>query len=262
MSRIDGRDRPNTVAVWCLSTGRVGSHTLAELASLDRKVTALHEPWPNTYGLSRLSYEHLCHENGLSDVLLEAVRTVRQAPVNDAKIYLETSPQVTFLAPLLAEIFPNAKFVHVVRHPASVVRSAMRRNWYNGHGFDQWRICPRERKLETGWESMDPFEKNVWLWCETNRWVSDFLNSIGPDRYIILRSEDLFLLENDAVENFFGFLGVATPARRDIVRVIDRQYNAQRTGRFPRYEAWTQEQRMLLRSRAGELMRFYGYEPD
>ena len=63
----------------------------------------------------------------MSDFLLEAVRTVRQVLVNGAKIYLEASPQATFPTPLLAEIFPKANFVHLVRNPPSVIRSAIRR---------------------------------------------------------------------------------------------------------------------------------------
>ena len=54
----------------------------------------------------------------------------------------------------------------------------------------------------------------------------------------------------------------APPAGRDIVRVINRRYNAQRTGRSPGYEDRTQEQRIVLRSRAGYDMLFYVYEPD
>jgi hypothetical protein len=37
---------------------------------------------------------------------------------------------------------PNVKFVHLFRHPGEVVRSGMRRGWYNGHPSDRYRIEP------------------------------------------------------------------------------------------------------------------------
>ena len=86
--------------VWCLSTGRVGSKTLAELANLSGKVAAVHEPWPKTFGLSRLSYEY-GKDSACQQVFVESVTAVLEKIISEVENlhFIETSPQCTFLAP-------------------------------------------------------------------------------------------------------------------------------------------------------------------
>lgn len=244
--------------VWCLSTGRVGTQTLAALGALADRVDSQHEPAPMLYGLSKLSYEG-CGEREGRRVLVEAVRSCRSDVGTRAAVYLETSPQVTFLAPILREVFPKSRFLHVVRHPAAVVRSAMRRQWYAGNPFDETRIEPVSTPARKAWNDWTPFEKNLWLWNETNRWIDDFVATLPHSEWLRVRSEDVFLGRPAALESFFDCLEVARPPRKDLERVLGKKLNQQREGNFPEMDDWPPAEREWLIERSGELMERFGY---
>ena len=110
---------------WCLSTGRVGTSTLAALGELMPGVCSLHEPRPLLFGLGKQAYESDKNQKASSAIVagIEACR--RELKGLSQTVYLETSPQVTFLARQLKQVFPNSRFVHVVRNPVDVVRSGM-----------------------------------------------------------------------------------------------------------------------------------------
>lgn len=248
-------------SVWCLSTGRVGSQTVSALGDLSRRVDAYHEPSPSLYGLSRISYEMggRCRED---PVIQEAFRTVRSEALARPGIYLETSPQVTFLAPVIQSILPESRFVHIVRHPGAVVRSAMRRAWFSGNANDQWRIRPLEGKVAEQWHRYSDFEKNVWLWAETNRWCADFIEQAPSERCLTIRAEDVFAGSEDALQSLFAFAGVDLPRRPEIEAVLGRKLNRQGHGEFPSISSWSSEEREILERHAGGLLDRFSYSHD
>lgn len=245
---------------WCLSTGRVGSQSLARLGRVAIGSSSQHEPRPLLYGLGK--YAYACNENEMcAKILLAALETCRTDLLNsNEKIYLETSPQVTFLAPYIAAGINNSRFIHVIRHPADVVRSGMRRRWYSGNAFDRWRLVPMPGTLEAeSWPHWCAFRKNVWLWVETNRWITEFLSTMPNSSFIVLKSEELFSANEESIGTFYKFLGCGTPPRRRIDAVIGKKLNAQRCGNFPKVEAWTSEQLEFLAHHAGSMMERFGY---
>lgn len=262
IQRITGKNSatPNAALrrVWCLSTGRVGTQTLATLAALDSNVFSLHEPLPKLFGLSRCAYED--NEFKCKMVFEEALRTCRSAGLMKGRsVYFESSPQLTFLAPILQSVYKNSIFIHVVRHPAEVVRSGMRRKWYDGNPNDRWRIEPVTGYVADRWENMSCLEKNIWLWAETNKWIDEFIAGLPDGMGIRLKSEDIFNGNSESIERFYSMIGVELPSKRSIQRVLGRKMNMQVTGKFPELDAWSISERELLESYCGKLMRKYGY---
>lgn len=246
--------------IFCLSTGRVGSQTLAQLAGLV-KVRAEHEPRPYLFGLSKAAYSY--HgDSGSTEILREAVKSVRPCQDNqkDKVSYIETSPQATFLAPTILEVYPNAKFIHIVRHPGDVVRSGMRRGWYQGHQNDCWRIEPKEGPALSSWEEYGAFEKNVWLWSETNQWIRSFLADLDRGQALTLKSEDIFQSDRECLRSYFEFLSCDMPPSSKINNVLGKRFNSQRTGDYPSYSDWSSDEKQLLQKHAGSLMELYGYK--
>ena len=109
--------------VFFLSTGRVGTKTIAALLSIADSYDVYHEPRPLLYNLSKISYATPITTHSIK-LINEAFLIARKNIINLALIkkkgYIETSPQVTFLAPFLAESFPNSKFIHLIRNPYDV----------------------------------------------------------------------------------------------------------------------------------------------
>ena len=245
--------------VWCLSTGRVGTQTLAHLARLDDTIYADHEPSPNLFALSNLGYHHAGKED-CSAILAESFRLARESVKTCGRaVYVETSPQVTFLAPIIKKVFPQSVFIHVVRDHFEVIRSGMRRGWYDGHPYDQWRLVPGE-KADIDWLELSLLEKNAWLWAETNRWIMQFLKSVDDSESHILQSGDLFSGNQGEISRFFAFLGVASPESELIEKVLGKKLNSQKTGSYPSAGDWNREDRKRVEKWTGEMMASLGFD--
>lgn len=261
-ARLSGFDDSHR-CVFTLSTGRVGTETLAGLFELTDGYFVYHEPVPILYGLSKSSYEYGDHP--LARRLLgEAFSTSRKHlldySLDCGQGYIETSPQVTFLAPVILDVIPSARFIFLVRSPRDVIRSAMRRKWYDGHRNDPTRITPVVGSpAGKQWETYTLFEKNLWLWTETNRWIMQFASSLPSHQILFLHSEDLFTGDKATVEKLFDFVGRQPASSSAIRKVLGKRMNAQLTGEFPEASAWTSEMNQSFSEIAGEIAGKLGY---
>lgn len=229
--------------IFVLSTGRAGTLTLAKILALSNDHLVFHEPSPILYGLSKLCYSKSPQEPFI-DVFGEAFIAARKSLLNLAdesgKSYIETSPQTTFLARAIHKIIPDAKFIHIVRDPRAVVRSMVRRKWYEGNRFDKFRISPQlGQPYYDKWDDMTNFEKNVWLWTETNRWIMDFTSTLPVEKKLFIKAEEVFLPQDDALKRLFQFIDSPQPDKKKILRITVKKLNQQLTGDFPEATLWT-----------------------
>jgi hypothetical protein len=139
-----GQQAGRVEPVFVLSTGRTGAALLTELLLLADGVDVHHTPRPELVRVSRRAYEEI---GGNLDLFVEVFKTAREElllqSVRRGRRYVETNNRVTFFAPAAAVEFPDAKFIHLTRDPATFVRSGLRRNWYSGtHHHDIGRIVP------------------------------------------------------------------------------------------------------------------------
>jgi hypothetical protein len=149
-----------------------------------------------------------------------------QAALAAQKSYIETSHLNTFLAPFIREVLPNAKFIHLVRHPYSFAMSATRRNWYAGHQNDNVRVVPApDSDAGQDWSAYNVFQKNVWLWVETNRWVMDFFATLPASQRLQIRAEDVFHGDLPTIRQLYTFAEVDMPPEHKIQRVIGHRLN-------------------------------------
>jgi sulfotransferase family protein len=261
--RLPGFDRHHP-CVFVLSTGRVGSETLAALLVSADNVFAYHEPMPNLYYLSKLSHAH--HADPLARTILRGAFLTAREDLLDYSLdcgrgYVETGPTGTFLAPFILDAIADARFIHLVRDPRAVVRSGMRRKWYDGHFNDNSRIVP-DPASEAGrqWKAFGPLQKNIWLWHETNRWIMEFFARLPGARALSMRSEDLFSGRRDAIDKLFAFIDAPVPSGRRLERVLGKKLNAQFEGDFPEALGWTAEMTGSLKAIAGATAQRLGYE--
>lgn len=250
--------------VFVLSTGRVGTETLEALFGLSNHVFAYHEPLPTLYGLSKLSYQ-TPHHSPVREVLQEAFLTTRRDLLKYSldchRGYVETSPQVTFLAPIILDAIPEARFIHLARDPRSVIRSGMRRRWFDGHSNDASRITPTSAtQYEQKWNQFNSFQKNAWLWNETNRWILQFASTLPNGKVLKIRSEDVFSGDQQTLQSLYGFIGSAVPAASRIQRLLKKKMNAQKSGDFPSWDQWSKEQIQEMRNIAAETAEKLGYD--
>lgn len=236
----------NTPCIFVLSTGRTGTETLAHILNLSRDLFAYHEPTPYLYPLSKIAYEQESQIKDGSDygrLFTSSLKSMREGLWNESlscgRGYAETSPQVTFLASLLGKMIPEARFIHLVRHPMHVIRSGMRRGWFSGHPYDEYRITPKlDSPFAENWLNYSALEKNAWLWAETNHWISNFIQTLPVNLSFTLSSESIFRKDERLIQMLFDFLHIIKPSANSIRGAIARKYNRQESGDFQFEPDW------------------------
>nr|NQU94315.1 sulfotransferase [Bacteroidota bacterium] len=103
------------------------------------------------------------------------------------KIYFATNKQIvsknpfnSFRIPLLANLFPEARFIHIVRHPYRVVPSTQH----------LWRVVQQQNTLNRNGTIPDVTEISEFLLHMTNTIRDDF-EQLPGERTSVIRYEDL-----------------------------------------------------------------------
>ena len=266
-SRRGDFDAEHPVA-FTLSTGRSGTETLAALFNLATNVFSYHEPAPILYGLSRQAYEsqpEWSANPAITRIFVEAFLASRRHLLDYAldcgRGYVETSPQVTFLAPFILQALPTARFIVVTRNPQDVVRSGMRRAWYAGNKNDDSRIQPQlGTQAADNWETFSLFQKNAWLWAATNRYILDWAATIPAEQVLQVRAEEMFQGEASTIERLFTFIHAPVPSQERVQHVLGQKLNRQKSGSFPKASEWSEEMRQQFDELTGEIRQILGYE--
>lgn len=246
--------------LFVLSTGRTGSSTLIRLLNLSPRVTALHEPKPNLVRQYRRAYSGVMNRPDRYRRLFERARRrliSRECP--NGEVYAEAT-LLKFFAPVIAEMLPNAKFLHLHRHPGEVVRSAMRRRWYLDNPLDRYRLVPSPTDPACGlWRHWDSFQKACWLWHVENQYFLDLAQTLGNDRVLRLPFDQWIDPRTGEYRRIFDFIGIDPPELGAVSRILGMKYNRQVDGEFPHYEQWTDVQKQSLCEIAATTMNHLGY---
>ncbi len=246
--------------LFVLSTGRTGSSTLIRLLNLSPKITALHEPKPNLVREYRRAFSGMMTRPDRYRRLFErARRRLISRACSNGEVYAEAT-LLKFFAPVIADMLPNAKFLHLHRHPGEVVRSGMRRRWYLDNPVDRYRLVPPPTDPAYGsWAHWDSFQKVCWLWHVENTYFLDLAQTLGHDRVLRLQFDQWIDPRTGEYRRIFDFVGVEPPEPGAVSRVLGTKYNRQADGEFPRYEQWTDAQKQSLYEIASTTMNRLGY---
>lgn len=230
--------------VFFLSTGRCGTKWISDLLKLDKNLAVFHDPLPNLAIQGKLAWESYQGKDltGIDETevfLQELFFAGRESHLRytakTEKRYIETNNNITFFAPVLARIFPDALFVHMVRHPAGFIRSALDRSYYSsGNPDDIKRIQPPRGDQKNRWEGLSQYARAAWLWKETNLFIDKFRESIPADRSLVFPF-DLSGTENVQKVTDFLSLNISEEQIRKKLRV---KVNAQQSRKFPPYSEW------------------------
>ena len=213
--------------VFVLSTGRVGTMLLTRLFELEKGLHIEHEALPEMLYTGKLAYADPSNIEFTKGAFMAGrYEAIRDCQLQNLR-YVETNNRLTFFAPAMAALFPNAKFIHLLRHPDSFVSSGIQRNWYTGKTItDEGRIAPAK---DSGIERQQ--DKIAWLWNATNAFIDDFKEGAGKDRTLTVRSEDLFSNAEEAerILNWLDFKADKT----SIQKVLNTPVNTSRKKKTP-----------------------------
>jgi hypothetical protein len=176
------------------------------------------------------------------------LRFLRQITVRDPKRIVLKSPPHSFRIKVLLEMFPDARFVHIVRNPFNVFPSTMNlwRRLYQLQGLQK----PSFKGLED-----DVFETYLQLFEQLQRTRS----LVSPSRFCELRYEDLVREPVDQLRAVYRHLELGDFQR--VMPGLERYLNDTVDYRSNRYEL-APELRERIAERWGHVIRHYGYAEE
>lgn len=212
-----------------LSAARSGSKWLSTILNQATSFVCKHEFSLNhQYKNDVLVYEHL---TGTGFVSLDADKIKAKKLLLDIRTWIEESGAdyaemnvyLERFFPLLQEVFPDAKFVHLYRNPADVVRSILNREWYDTPLDNRHPIINVD-----GWKGLSQFEKACWYVRSAN----DSLMSIDSKIRFEQMVSDFAYLECVLRElgiPFYPLLGR---------KIFNIKINSNRINDFPNLHSW------------------------
>ncbi|MDA3952630.1 MAG: sulfotransferase [Bacteroidales bacterium] len=246
--------------VFFLSTGRCGTKWFSDLLSYDKSLMVLHNPIPNLAVQGKLTYEIISNGNLtnserklLKEIFFAGREQFLRYSFKTEKRYVETNNYITFFAPFLIELFPDAKFVHLYRHPGEFVRSGIRRNYYTPNNSDDIkRITPIDKIQNEHWKNYSQIEKTYWLWNETNLFIEKF-KSKHSTNCIDFNFNNL---TTNSIIDLLNFLKI--DFKKSIVsQSLNKKVNVQKKGTFPKYDKWEEKLKKQLINKCNQFASKY-----
>jgi len=267
-------------------TGRCGSVTLANILALSGSCLSMHEgaiqggresmtrPIPPLTKLNLQGYLN-------PDYAEEIIYHLRKLQIEEIFKKYEGINHFCeiayYFAPFLKalyKIFPGSKLVIVVRDGRHFVWSAysaeipdrmpigyVDEREFNKHetAVAAGRLRPQENtKTFERWKSYTPFQKNCWLWAETNQIIIEGIKSLPKEMLKIFRFENLFDSPG-AIKSLLDFLGIEGIEDADIHEVLARKMNARKKRAIKHPDEWNRELTEQFDMIAGPMMEILGY---
>lgn len=186
----------------------------------------------------------------------------------------DSSNKLSWLVPDLASLFPEGRFVHLVRDGRKVASSyfhklgaeayddrsnAILQDWYDGKGAMPppekpywWPVPRRDDAMADAFRGFDQFQRICWHWSEVNRVALEALASLPRHRTLFVKLEDLARLPA-RVRELFDFLGI--PYSDAYSAVFARPHNVNK----PEDRLLDARQRAQFEAIAAPMMQTLGY---
>jgi hypothetical protein len=268
----------DTSVFFVVSSGRSGTAMLHKALSASHDVEMHHEYMVHiVQPLAARRYMELADS-------AEAKRVIAQTHLaavsySEKSNWGDSSNKLAWLIPELAELFPKAKFVHLVRDGRKVAGSyfnKLRDECYDDRSTRLMRAYandpshisapPPEKKywwpqpvagmpLAAEFQRFDQFQRIAWHWSEINRVILESLGRIESVRCRMTRLEDL-CRSPDALRALYDFLNL--PYRDETFAMFAKPHNVNR----PQDKLLDATQRVQFEIIAEAMMQRLGYAAD
>jgi hypothetical protein len=264
-----------TEAFFVVSSGRSGTAMLHKALSASPAVEMHHE-----YMVHIVQPLAIRRTMGLVDAAeakrVLAVTHLAAIRYSEKQHWGDSSNKLSWLIPELAELLPQAKFVHLVRDGRKVASSYFHKladECYDdrstailqAHVGDPlatpppppekkyWWPLPRHGDPAAGdFASYDQFARIAWHWAEINRVILEALAALPPRQSRFVRLEDLRGSPN-AARGLYEFLNL--PYRDEHFAMFARPHNVNR----PEDRLLDEKQRAQFETVAGSMLARLGY---
>ena len=159
--------------------------------------------------------------------------------------FVEKTPSNSLRVPLLAALFPDARFIYLIRRPEDVISSLMEgwKIWTNGRRGERWEFTEwREHYVRPPgwrqWRGRSLQEICAFQWVATNEIALKDLERHCPDRHMIVRHEAALADPAGVYDRLREFCDLAPSGSfRELVNRTDERIFTH-GGSPPRPEKW------------------------
>lgn len=254
--------------VFVLSTGRSGSKFIHHILSKTNSIASFHEPTPTLMYFSNFAFHNQHNKELLKAIFLSARMELILDAFNKNVTYFESNQCMVFFASVINDVFQNARFIHIVRHPGDFIRSAIMKGWHvNDTIWESGRV--RIHEFEK-WQKLHSIQKLAWVWKSTNEFINDFLYKLSAERFLTIRFEDM-ITQPEIIKRIFLFLGISETLKHDTITNFQKikinkhkigSYepdNMKKLAYFPKYQNWSISDKEKLKKSIGNLYKYYNY---
>jgi len=196
--------------VFVLSTGRSGSKAIAQLLNQHSAAECYHDSFPH---LNTWSCDFL-YGRAREEAIAKKIHALYNAAnIGRTLVHGQSDQKLAPLVPILAKLFPTAKFIWLIRTADSFLSSSYPRGWFDNSEFG---YAPNKEEFftkevtpspfdaahrtngflaneieEDKWRQMTAFERNCWYWTYWNNLIERELSKLTEDRSMTIRLNEL-----------------------------------------------------------------------
>lgn len=156
--------------------------------------------------------------------------------------------------PILRQIFPGAKYIHLVRDGRAVAYSLLRVAWWNDHVLYWAGKTPRQMIAE----GFNPLELAARNWFEEMQSLAQGIVLIPDGHLLEVRYEELLRDPNVQLQRILDFMGVAAKndaAFWDLVESLHLELKPEAWT-----HKWTESELKLVHALQGDTLRHWGFK--
>jgi hypothetical protein len=219
-----------TVPIFVVGSGRSGTRTIYKLLSGIPGIEIYHEfvcthvqPLAALYFMNRIS----------KDALKRELMNLHGSAINYSQDdrWVDCSNKLSWIIEPLYELFPKAKFIHLVRDGRKVANSFFHKlndemyddrsvqilqDWLsNKNGLLMpppekkywWNIPQQGQPFAEEFPRFDQFQRACYQWREANRVILESLKNVHKDQQLFVRLEDL-IQDRNVLKDLLAFFGL------------------------------------------------------
>lgn len=263
-----------TRPIFIVSSGRSGTATLAKLFRRDSRIESHHE-----YLCTHIQKIACLRTMGyLSDEdCALSINEIYSAALTYSKkpIFLDSSNKLSWIIDILYKLFPNAKFIHIVRDGRKVASSYFYKLHDECYDDESVKILlnsvlkdkilpppekkyywpvPIQDKIELeSFLQLDQFGRICWHWGYVNKKIEYLLKVVPAKQKFFVKLEDL-VLNKEILRELFNFVGATY--EDEIHTLIQTPYNVNK----PVDTLLDDSKKNILNQVAGDMLEKYGYK--
>jgi hypothetical protein len=256
--------------VFILGCPRSGTTFLGTILGALPKTSYYYEPAITKY-FSRLVYQQKAPRWQSWLFFQAALRSLLFFTPGRGSTCIEKNPPYTFITETLSQIFPQARFIYLLRDGRDVTVSLLGKPWHlerssqsgmrepGGYRYGPYPHFYIEPERESEYRRTSDVHRCIWIWrryCEAGEHLAA---QIHHSKLLSIRYEDLIRSKESSVDKLAAFLCVDdSKCKRILSRAVDCGYESS-VGKWRKHLA--AEELQVVEQEAGQLLRRLGYGP-